>query len=203
MNYKKLTDKHLADLLRGLGNGHALVSGQERAFEEIYRRYWLTLFQTAWQKTGSRDAAEELVQDLFVRLWERRPELQVRSSLKNYLHGAIRYRIINYIRDQMLSSRHLEAIKNDVFELGENKVEADFRFRELDTSLQASIEKLPEKSRTIFELSRSRHFSNKQIAGQLNISEKTVEYHLTKSLKLLRVYLKDFVTVFAVIMLLK
>ncbi|TCS88939.1 RNA polymerase sigma-70 factor (ECF subfamily) [Anseongella ginsenosidimutans] len=201
MNFRKLTDSHLTGLFRGIGSEKVPVSVQERAFEEIYRRYWLQLFQVAWQKTGEREAAEELVQELFVRLWERRLELEVTSSLKNYLHTAIRYRIMNFIRDQMLSSRHLIAIKNSFSAPAENMIEQDLRLRELDTSLKASIKKLPLKSRTIFELSRGRHFSNKQIAGQLKISEKTVEYHLTKSLKLLRVYLKDFVTVLLIILM--
>ena len=199
MKFKKFTDNHLTDLLRGTP-GNVPASLQEHAFEEIYNRYWRMLFQVAWQKTEDRDVAEELVQDLFVRLWERRSDLRITSSLTNYLHTAIRYRIINFIRNQMRSSRHLALIKNDISEPGENKVEADLRLRELDASLQASIEKLPVKSRTIFELSRAKHFSNKQIAGKLNISEKTVEYHLTKSLRLLRVYLKDFVTVLLIIM---
>lgn len=200
MNFKEFTDDHLKDLLRSKGAGKAHAALQEQAFGEIYQRYWLTLFQVAWQKTGNREAAEELVQDLFVRLWERRPELDINSSLKNYLLAAIRYRVINFIRGEVLSSKHLTVIKSNPEPEG-NGTEDDLYFRELGSNLQASIERLPGKSRTIFELSRSKHFSNKQIAGQLKISEKTVEYHLSKSLKLLRVYLKDFVTVLLILLI--
>jgi len=187
-------------MLRSSGSVKRSVSLQERAFEEIYRRYWLKLFQVAWQKTGNREAAEELVQNLFVRIWERREKLILRVSLKSYLYGAIRCLIIRFLRDQLVSSRHLAAIQHALPE-SEEAVEDQLLFRELNSSVEASIKKLPGRSRTIFELSRTRHFSNKQIAGQLNISEKTVEYHLTKSLRLLRVHLKDFVTVFATLLL--
>lgn len=203
VNYKKLSDEALLNLLRSEESGRSSAHAREAAFEEIYRRYWLMLYRLVWKKTGSREAAEELVQELFVSLWERRAVLELKGSLNNYLHTAVRYRVVNFIRRQILSSRHLAAIKNSMAPPAGNEVEADFRFHELDANIQASIEKLPAKSRAIFRLSRSNHFSNKQIAGRLNISEKTVEYHLTKSLKLLRVYLKDFVTLLTLFLLLK
>ena len=94
----------------------------------------------------------------------------------------------------MLSSQYRKFISSSI-ETPDNYTEELLDFQELGYELQNSIRKLPRKSRTIFELSRGKNFSNKQIAGKLNISEKNVEYHLGKCRKLLRVYLKDFVTI--------
>ena len=189
MSLKVLSDNELIDLLK---------EDHEKTFEEIYNRYWLKLLKIAYQKTGHREAAEEIVQELFIRLWERRKVLEVRHSLENYLFIAVKYRVINFIHSQAVSSQHektgLPAIS------WVNQTEDQLNYREMNEQLSQAVDKLPEKTRIVFELSRYKHFSNKQIAHKLGISEKAVEYHITRSLKSLRSYLKDSALFFILVL---
>lgn len=183
MNLKELSDKELIDLLK---------DHHEKTFEELYNRYWLKLLEIAYQKTGHYEAAREIVQGLFIRLWERRAVLEIKGPLENYLFIAVKYRVINFIHKQATTSEREKAHLLPV--AWENQTEDQLNYRELNEQLRQAVRKLPEKSRVVFELSRYKHYSNKGIASKLNISEKAVEYHITRSLKLLRSYLKDAVT---------
>lgn len=183
MNLESLTDSELIALFK---------SDQEQAFKEIYDRYWLRLLQTAYRKTDNREAAEEMVQDLFINLWQRRSDLQINRSLESYLLTAVKYRVINFIHRQVVirqqeKMRPLQVLRG-------NDTEEQIHYRELNEQLSKAIHKLPAKSRAIFEMSRYENYSNKHIAGKLRISEKAVEYHITRSLKLLRSYLKGTAT---------
>jgi len=168
----------------------ALMDGNARAFEEIYERYWLPLFTTAQRKIGSREAAEELVQDLFTSLWHKRAESHI-AKLPHYLHTALKYRIIDYLRVRTTHAGYLsyyQARPSTSDHSTEESVAAD----DLSVALAESITHLPESTREVFRLSRLEHQSIPEIADQLHLSPKTVEYHLTRALKLLRVRLKDF-----------
>ncbi|QJX46579.1 RNA polymerase sigma-70 factor [Hymenobacter taeanensis] len=180
----------------------ALRAGDEGAFAEMYKRYSFRLFTVAYQKLKSREAAEELVQDLFENLWTRRATIQV-EQLDHYLFSAIKYRIINYIKTQKLRAGYQLYMQVSVSEKNTETEEA-LALNDLTAALLAGMQDLPEKSREIFQLSRFEHYSVSEISGHINLSEKTVEYHLTKSLKLLRRYLRDFLlAVLPILFLLK
>jgi RNA polymerase sigma-70 factor (family 1) len=168
----------------------ALRAGEESAFAEIYQRYCYRLFMVAYQKLKSRETAEELVQDLFENLWNRRASHEI-QQLEQYLFSALRYRIINYIKAQQVRAGHELYCRLTASE-ADTATEEALALNELSAALLASVRKLPEKSREIFQLSRLGQYSVAEISGRVNLSEKTVEYHLTKSLKLLRSYLRDF-----------
>ncbi|QIL77050.1 RNA polymerase sigma-70 factor [Hymenobacter sp. HDW8] len=173
-----------ADLLQ------ALRTDDEGAFEEVYKRYCFRLFTVAYRKLKQREEAEELVQDLLADLWSRRATMQI-QQLDQYLFSAIRYRIINYIKSQKLKSGYefYCQLHNSV---STDNTENALAINDLSAALMAGVENLPEKSRQIFELSRLEHCTVPEISVRVNLSEKSVEYHLTKSLKLLRSYLRDF-----------
>jgi RNA polymerase sigma-70 factor (ECF subfamily) len=168
----------------------ALRAGDEGAFAEVYKRYSFRLFTVAYQKLKSREAAEELVQDLFENLWARRVTIQV-EQLDYYLFSAIKYRIINYIRTQKLRTGYQLYLQVTASEKN-TETEEVLALNDLTTALLAAVQDLPEKSREVFQLSRLEHYSIAEISVRVNLSEKTVEYHLTKSLKLLRRYLREF-----------
>ncbi|TCS90234.1 RNA polymerase sigma-70 factor (ECF subfamily) [Anseongella ginsenosidimutans] len=191
MSLQALSDKELIDLLK---------EDHEKTFEEIYNRYWLKLLKIAYQKTGHREAAEEIVQDLFIKLWERRMELEIRRSLESYLFIAVKYRVINFVHSQTTIIQQENSRLPSV--TWENQTEEQLNYREMNEQLRQAVRKLPEKSRIVFELSRYKYYSNKHIADKLNISEKAVEYHITRSLKLLRSQLKDSVILIALLILL-
>ncbi len=174
----------------------ALQTGDAGSFAEIYARYCYSLFTLANRKLKSREVAEELVQDLFENLWHRRNTHEI-QQLKQYLFSALRYRIINYVK-----SRQVRACYELYCRLGTSETDTStedaLAINELSTALLASIRKLPAKSREIFQLSRLEQYSVAEISGRVNLSEKTVEYHLTKSLKLLRGYLREFLILLVV-----
>nr|WP_262898439.1 sigma-70 family RNA polymerase sigma factor [Hymenobacter negativus] len=171
----------------------ALYSDDEGSFAEIYQRYCYRLFTLAYQKLKSRETAEELVQDLFENLWNRRANHEI-QQLEQYLFSALRYRIINYIKMQQVRSGY-ELYRRLHTSEADSTTENALALNELSAALRASVQRLPAKTREIFQLSRLEQYSVAEISGRVHLSEKAVEYHLTKSLKLLRIYLRDFLAV--------
>jgi RNA polymerase sigma-70 factor (ECF subfamily) len=161
----------------------------EATFAAIYEQYAQRLYRLAYQKTNSTDKAAEIVQDVFVSLWEKRKTLII-SNLEHYLFSAVRYQVINHLRaviaDRKFTDTDTEPL--DSGQLLDQSLTAD----ELQEALNQALQNLPEKTRTVFEMSRYEQLSNKEIARQLELSEKAVEYHITQAIKHLRVYLKEF-----------
>ena len=168
----------------------ALSTGDEGSFAEIYARYCYRLFTLAHQKLRNREVAEELVQELFEHLWSRRASHDIRQ-LEHYLFSAIRYRIINYVKTQRVRANY-ELYCSLAAPATDTTTEDTLALNELRSALLAGVRKLPAKSQEIFQLSRLEQFSVAEISGRVNLSEKSVEYHLTKALKLLRTHLRDF-----------
>ncbi len=171
----------------------ALRTDDGGSFAEIYARYCYRLFTVAHRKLQDREAAEELVQDLFENLWSRRASHDI-QQLEQYLFSALRYRIINHVKAQQVRTGYESYCRLAASEAHTN-TEETLAHSELSAALLASVRRLPAKSREIFQLSRLEQYSVAEISGRVNLSEKTVEYHLTKSMKLLRSYLRDFLVV--------
>ena len=186
MEYRLLADEMLVKLLR---------AGDEEALREIYTRYWKPCYLHALRKIRSKEAAEELVQNLFVGLWERKLETPV-VHLEAFLFSALKYQVISYIRKSIVRERHLHVTRQQDADPRATEAETTLLLHELSEAIEAAIVQLPEKTRVIFRLSRFEHRSNKEISRSMEISEKAVEYHITQSLKLLRVHLKDFIFLF-------
>ena len=175
----------------------ALRTDDEGSFTEIYQRYCYQLVTLAYRKLNSREAAEELVQDLFENLWNRRASHEI-AQLKHYLFAALRYRIINHIKAQQLRAGY-ELYCRLTGVAAATTTDDALAYGELSAALLAGVRRLPAKTREVFQLSRLEQYSVAEISGRVNLSEKTVEYHLTKSLKLLRSYLRDFLVLILVL----
>lgn len=174
------------DLVDWLWSGHA------RAFEEIYQRYWYKLYGVAYQQTGTREEAEELVQNLFESLWHRRDQLTIRH-LSSYLVVSIKHLATNYVKSQITHRKYQEYLI--LHEIRQSfGPDEHLQFTDLAKAVDEAMKKLPEKSGEIFRLSRFEGQSVRAIAGRLNLSEKAVEYHITKSLKMLKEQLKAYHT---------
>jgi len=178
----------------------AFKSGNVAAFEEIYKRFWRKLFVVAYKKLHSKEVAEELTQTIFVSLWERRTELEI-VGLENYLFTAIKYKIIDYIDAIIVKDRIFNNIKNSDIQYANSDAEATIAVKEIKEAIEKALEELPEKTQTIFKLSRFENFTIKEIAFQMNMNEKAVEYHITQSLKTMRIHLKDFIVTASVIII--
>lgn len=180
-NYEKLSD----DILLGL-----LKKGNVTAFAELYDRHWSRLYSAAYKRVKSREVSQEIIQDLFTSLWTGRKKLQLRSSLEAYLLTAVRYKVVNHIEKELVRRNYREALQELPLR-ADNSTEETVLLNDLSHQLEEEIIQLPDKCRQVFELSRKAQKSNKEIALELNISEKTVENHITKALRILRVSLKD------------
>ncbi len=161
------------------------------AFREIYSRYWKKLFDEAYKRLKNRELAEEVVQELFTTLWTKRQVLQINTTIGAYLHSAIANQVIDIYRKELVRSRYKEAFKVVHTEV-DNSTEDSIMLKDLVYTIDEEISHLPDKCRSVFELSRKEHKSNKEIASYLGISEKTVEQHLTRALKQIRLTLTHY-----------
>ncbi|MFZ4262509.1 RNA polymerase sigma-70 factor [Sphingobacterium sp. HJSM2_6] len=167
-----------------------LIKGDNKAFAEIYNRYWKSLLFVATKKLGRIEDGEEIVQDIFVSLWNRRDVLQVNTSLKNYLSASVKYRVIKHLDKQYHANLYLNSLIDNNFI--EATTERTVEFDELRDELERNIVLLPERCQLVFRLSKEEGKSQKEIASALEISEKTVENHLGKAYKILRAKLAGY-----------
>ena len=168
----------------------ALSEGSEEAFLKIYELYWYKVFLIAYKRLGKKDIAEELTQDLFLKLWEKRRTLKP-QKLDNYLCVSIRNSVIDHIHSGLVANKYIDFYKAFV-ESSSSETQHTVEFDDLSEAIEKGLLKLPVKTQEVFKLSRMNHWAPDKIAKHLNLSEKTVGYHLTKSLKFMRTYLREY-----------
>ena len=166
------------------------------AFEQIYQCHWLELYNYSYNILRDKDVCEEIVQELFLSLWNKRENLIITYSIKAYLFKAIRFQSINYLRSEKVKQNYAanySAFNKVTFD---NSNEEHMHLSDLAGIIEKEVSKLPEKCQQIFRLSRNDHQSIKNIAEHLNISHKTVENQLTKALGHLRSSLGQFFSLY-------
>ena len=155
------------------------------AFDALFRKYSLSLYAFALSLTKNSFAAEEITQLVFLKVWEKREQIKEHLSFKSFLFSVAYHETISWLRKE-------KSEKMRVSEFGRitgfqtNETEQDVEFRNIEGIANQLIQKMPEKRKEIFMLSREQGFSNKEIAGKLGISVKTVENQMTSALKYLR-----------------
>jgi len=171
-----------------------IKSGNINAFETLFHRYYSYLCLFAAKIIRNPIAAEEIVQDFFVRLWEKREEISIDSSVKNYFFRSIKNTCLNFIQHNKIKARHAEKILSEA----ENNISSEDVYIEFDLAekIEESIQALPEKRREIFRLSREEGLKYREIAEKLNISIKTVETQISLAIKTLRDNLKKYKSFF-------
>jgi len=169
----------------------ALQNGDVQAYNVVFKQYWKTLYHQAYTKLQSHEVAEEIVQDLFLTLWEKRQTLLI-TNLQHYLRASLRNKCIDHIRAKMVKDKYWTYYKAFI-PRQTNSTQEMVTYNNLVEALENGMSSLPEKTKAIFALSRFEGRSVADVAKVFRLSEKAVEYHLTKSLKVLKVYLKDFV----------
>src|SRR5690606_9003828 len=137
--------------------------------------------------------AEDITQRVVVSLWENRKSFHI-EHVAAYLFSAVRFRFITYLKSQLHKETYALHLIHDGHDL-QNPVEASMRIKELNEAIEKGVAMMPPKTKTIYTLSRSEYYSVKEIANKLNLSEKAVEYHITQSLKMLRIALKEFLAI--------
>ena len=162
----------------------SLKKGDEKAFTLIYDAYWKKLFAISCHILQDQCLAEGAVQDVFLSLWRNREIIQI-NTLESYLATAVKYSSLKLLkRNNRLSQIATELDYQDISR-EDQKIEAVF----LQEFLNGILEKLPEKCQVVFRLSREQDMKNHEISEKLKISEKTVEAHITRAIKILRMNL--------------
>lgn len=162
----------------------------EKQFEQLFKTQFSYLCNFAKQYVQDINIAQDICQKVFISLWEKRDSLNPQQSIKSYLFTAVKNRCLNHIRDhKKYRSKILDLDCGDI-----NIVEEEDHFgeAELKQKIQSALESLPEKCRRVFEMSRYQDMKYKEIAEELGIAQKTVEAHMSKAMKILRAYLKDY-----------
>ncbi|MDB4583545.1 RNA polymerase sigma-70 factor [Draconibacterium sp.] len=167
-----------------------IKSNDEKAFEHLFHKYYSHLCLFASRILQDEISAEEIVQDFFVKLWEKRKQLTIETSVKSYLYRSIKNLCLNHIEHNSIKLRHAQTVlaKHD------NHLSNEDGYTEVDLAkkIEESILSLPEKRREIFRLSREEGLKYREIAEKLNISIKTVEAQMVLAIKTLRDKLKHF-----------
>ncbi len=179
-----------------------LQNDDEAAFRVIYNNYSSKLYYFVLEFIPLKDAAENIVQDTFVTLWNRRKELKDNTNLASYLFTGARNNALYRLRD----NKYRQKLFSDAIDASEINLNTNalatvdtsvVAFQEIEQIIQETLRNLPPQCRKVFELSRFREMKNKEIAEELNISVRTVEGHISKGIKTFKVALKDYLPLVA------
>lgn len=181
MEYHLLSDELLVKLLR---------VDDEDAFKEIYDRYWKLLFRIAQSKVKTDEEAEELVQDVLLGIWEKRAEQQI-DNLGGYMFNTLKFKVIDQYRKQSQVEKYRDFALSRPTPEGQSP-EMALDFSEIIEIFETALSDLPEKTARIFRMSRLEFLSTREISTLLKVPERTVEYHITQALKLMRQQLRDY-----------
>lgn len=160
----------------------------EAAFREIYERYSGLLYVSALKKLKNEDEAKDVVQEVFIALWDKRADLNVYSSFSSYLFKAVHNRALNIFVHQKYKDDYASSFQH-YLDYESPQADESLRKKELAALIEREIAALPEKMREVFRLSRNEQLSHKEIAEKLGISELTVKTQVKKALRTLRLKL--------------
>jgi len=169
--------------------------GDKQAFELLFRKYYVRLCGFANKFLDDPDLATDIVQEVFIKIWEGRVDLDSEDSVKSYIFKITQNLSLNKLRRSRIESKYLEILKLEYHENQEFSVHESLLAQELGNNITLAIAKLPAECRKVFELNRIEGFKYKEIAEKLDISVKTVEAQMSKALRILRTELRDYITV--------
>jgi RNA polymerase sigma-70 factor (family 1) len=159
-------------------------------FEALFKHFYAPLVVYACKYVGEIDIAREIVQDFFVRLYEKRKTITIDTSIKSYLYRSVCNCCINYIKQRNIQDKHLKYI--DMEKEDEGNLENEINRVELQQQIFEAIDSLPARCGIIFKMNRLEGMKNEEIAQKLNLSKRTVETQISKALKILRKKLSGY-----------
>ena len=177
-----------------------MKDGNQTAFENLFHEHYEILCRFGLKWVQDPDQVEEIVQEAFVGIWEKRDSLNITGSFRSYLFAAIRNACLNYIKHMKVRAEHqtyVQAITNPNLDSADKLLEAS----ELQKAINKAVDELPDRCRAVFKLSREEGKKYSEIAEELDISIKTVENQMGKALKTLRIELKDYLTILILMLL--
>lgn len=179
------TDEKLIELIRDYDD--------RGAFDELYNRHWKYLFTISFNILRDRDDSLDICQSIFLWVWEHRKTLNIKTSVKGYFYSSVKYKIANFIRSGKIRENFFDELQHvDTESFQENALEV----KELKALIIQLVNDLPQKCKEVFQLSRYENLTHKQIADRLGISEKTVDDHILRALKKLKIPLNRLASIF-------
>ncbi|MBN2482483.1 MAG: RNA polymerase sigma-70 factor [Bacteroidales bacterium] len=165
--------------------------GDKAAFSVVFVAYYSNLVMFAITFIREKQTSEEIVQDVFVKLWDNREILEIKSSLKSFLMKSVQNKCIDCIRHQKIRNRYSENILNNP-KLFENETESYMLYSELERHIDIVLQRLPDKINQAYSLNRFDGMTYQEIADKLKVSVRTIEVRVSKALNFLRANLKDY-----------
>lgn len=172
-------------ILEGINTKNKLI------FEYLFESYYSGLCAFCLRYIDNKEIIEDLVQELFMSLWSKKENLEVKTSLKSYLFTSIKNKCLDHNKHSKVKNKYREYISKHK-SIAEDTINECYIESELRSLLESELNKLPPRCKEIFVLSRFEGKSNAEIASLLNISKRTVELQISNALKLLKVSLKDY-----------
>jgi RNA polymerase sigma-70 factor, ECF subfamily len=179
----ELNDTHFIELL---------AKRDESAFEKVFKDNFKKLQSYAITIVSDENVAEEMVQNVFFKLWDRVEKINIQSSIAAYLYRAVYNESCNYLKHQKVKKGFLNYSKHAMSDISTEKASKKVLVTELEQRIKNALNDLPEQCRTVFQLSRFEELKYQQIADTLGISIKTVEAQMGKALRIMRVKLVDY-----------
>ncbi len=167
---------------------HQLKKGDPAAFDLLYERYWKQLFSMAYHRTADEDTSKDIVQNVFISIWQNRDSLKPNTNLEAFLKGAIKFQTLKHFRSEKVKEKVLEhgmkTMAQACYTMHELRP-----YLELESAIEKQIEKLPERMKKAIKL-RNEEYSIREIADMLKVNEQTVSNNISEGLKLVRENIK-------------
>ncbi|RQO29704.1 RNA polymerase sigma-70 factor [Taibaiella sp. KBW10] len=170
----------------------------ERGFEGLFKEQFKPLYRYAFGLLEDTMQSEEVVQDVFLKLWQHRDHITIETNINAYLYRAVHNQCMNTLNHEKVKAKYSQFVTSAAPTYAESPLSA-MQTKELQGVIKKAMLKIPEKCRTVFHLSRQDELSYKEIAAKLGLSLKTVENQMGKALKILRTELKDYLPLFMVV----
>jgi RNA polymerase sigma-70 factor, ECF subfamily len=170
-----------------------LAKKDERAFEQVFKKYFKGLYGYVCSILKEDIYAEEIVQQVFFKLWEKSDSILISGSVAAYLYRAVHNESLNHLKHEKVKSKHKMHVAYSMRHAAESAPKT-LQAKELEKKIHAALNELPEQCRTVFQMSRFEEMKYREIADELNIAVKTVENQISKALKILREKLAEFLT---------
>lgn len=164
----------------------SLQLGDSKAYSLLYELYWERLYTQAFKRVQDEDAAKDLVQNVFINIWQRRETLQLTSELSHFLHAAVKFQVFSYFRSAKVKEKVMDLAVSR-FEATASMDELEGYF-ELEKLIAQEVALLPDKMKEAYLLKAAKH-STSEIAEKLNLKEQTVSNHLSEALRRIRMKL--------------
>ena len=177
-----------------------LISTQEASFEQLFKTHFKRLYAYALTIVKEEMTAEEMVQNVFFKIWEKKGKVDIKTSISAYLYRSVYHESLNYLKHRKVKAAYQSHAAWQAKDQSDNAA-SKVQLSELQQKLDTALRELPEQCRTIFQMSRFEELRYQEIADRLGLSVKTVENQMGKALRILRLKLADYLPLLIAILI--